>query len=77
MYSAEERISIWNTFNQSHPEPVVRKIGDEITSYTYANFQGVEIAIVEVKDQEHHIRRDLRDATDSIAVDFLLSHRKG
>ena len=76
MYSAKERIDIWRTFNRSYPEPVVEVIGEEIVVNTYVNASGVEVALVKVKDQGHIIRRDLRDRADSIAIDFLLKHKK-
>ncbi|MBT3482513.1 MAG: hypothetical protein HN457_13900 [Opitutales bacterium] len=76
MYSATERIDVWRTFNQCGPDPVVEKVGDEITVYTYTNLDGIEVVYCKVKDQEHHIRRDLRDRADSIAMDFLLKHTR-
>ena len=76
MYSAEERIDIWRTFNQCRPNPVVAKEGSEITVYTYTNPDGIEVVYCKVKDQEHHIRRDLRDRADEIAINFLLKHKR-
>lgn len=78
MYSAEERIDIWRTFNRCDPEPVVVKEGEgeEITVYTYTNSDGLEVVYCKVADQEHHLRRDLRDSADVIAMDFLLRHKK-
>ena len=76
MYSAAERIEIWRTFNQCGPEPVIEEQGDEIVWYTYSNPKGVEVVFGKVKDQEHHIRRDLRDATDVVAIDFLFRHQR-
>lgn len=76
MYSAAERIEVWRTFNQCGPDPVIEEIGEEIVVYTYANPNGVEVVYCKVKDQEHHIRRDLRDSADSIAIDFLLKHKR-
>ena len=76
MYSARERIDIWRTFNRCLPGPVVVEKGEEIVLYTYANAAGVEVAFCKVKDQGHHIRRDLRDSADSIAIDFLLKHKR-
>ena len=76
MYSAAERIEIWRWFNQCDPEPVVVEHGDEIVVDTYACSSGLEVALCRVKNQEHHLRRDLRDRTDSIAIEFLLMHRK-
>lgn len=76
MYSAEERIEIWRTFNQCDPDPVVKKKGEEIAWYTYTNPDGIEVVYCKVKDQEHHIRMDLRDSADAIAIDFLLRHKR-
>lgn len=75
MYSAEERIRIWNAFNNSNPKPKVEKQGESIVWYTYTNPDGLEIVFGKVKDEEHHIRRDLRDATDVKALDFLFRHK--
>lgn len=76
MYSAAERIEIWRKFNQCDPDPVVLKHGDEIEVDTYACPSGVEVALCKVKDQEHHIRKDLRDRADAIAIEFLLKHKE-
>jgi poly(3-hydroxybutyrate) depolymerase len=77
MYSARERIDVWRTFNRCHPGPVVVEKGEEVVLYTYANAAtGVEVAFCKVKDQGHLIRRDLRDSVDSIAIDFLLKHKR-
>ena len=76
MYSAEERIEIWRRFNQCSPNPTIKKHGEEIVWYTYTNPDGIEVVFGQVKDQEHHIRRDLRDATDLVALDFLFRHQK-
>ncbi len=75
MYSAAERIEIWRRFNQCGPDPVVVEEGDEIVVDTYACPSGVEVVLCKVKNQEHHIRRDLRDRADSIAIEFLLKHK--
>ncbi len=76
MYSADERIDIWRKFNRCGPDPVVVENGDEIVVYTYASPSGLEVALCKVKDQEHHIRRDLRDSADAIAITFLLKHKR-
>ncbi|GAH12830.1 unnamed protein product [marine sediment metagenome] len=76
MYSAIERIEIWRKFNQCGPDPVVVEHGDEITVYTYTSPSGVEVVFCKVKDQEHHLRRDLRDRADEIAIDFLFKHQR-
>jgi len=76
MYSAAERIDVWRTFNQCRPDPVVVNKGEEVVVYTYANQSGIEVAYYKVKGQGHHIRRDLRDSADSVALDFLLKHKR-
>jgi poly(3-hydroxybutyrate) depolymerase len=76
MYSAEERIEIWRRFHRCRPDPVVVEQGEEVVVSTYANQSGVEVALCKVKGQGHRIRRDLRDRADSIAIDFLLKHRR-
>jgi len=76
MYSAAERIEIWRKFNQCDSDPVVVEYGDEIVVDTYTCPSGVEVALCKVKNQEHHIRRDLRDRADSIAIEFLLKHKR-
>ncbi len=76
MYSAAKRIDVWRTFNRCRPDPVVVNKGEEVVVYTYANQSGIEVALCSVKGQGHLIRRDLRDTVDSIALEFLLSHKK-
>ena len=76
MYSAAKRIDIWRTFNQCRPEPVVLSKGEEVVVSTYADRSGIEVALCIVKGQGHHIRRDLRDTADSLALDFLLKHKR-
>jgi len=77
MYSARERIDVWRTFNRCDPSPVIVEKGKEIVLYTYANAEtGVEVVFCKVKGQGHLIRRDLRDSVDSIAIDFLLKHKR-
>lgn len=76
MYSAEERIAIWRTFNECLPDPLVTNKGGDIEVFTYANESGIEVAYCKVKGEGHHIRRDLRNRADSIALDFLLKHFK-
>ena len=76
MYSAKERIEIWRKFNQCGPDPVVVEHGDEIVVDTYTSPSGVEVVFCKVKDQEHHLRRDLRDRADEIAIDFLFKHQR-
>ena len=55
---------------------MVVKKGKEVVLYTYANPAGIEVAFCKVKDQGHFIRKDLRDSVDSIALDFLLKHKR-
>ena len=76
MYSAAQRIDVWRTFNQCRPGPVVVNKGEEVVVYTYANQSGIEVALCKVKGQGHLIRRDLRDRVDSVALDFLLKHKR-
>lgn len=75
MYSAAERIEIWRTFNQCGPDPAIEKQGDEIVWHNYSSPDGIEVVFGKVIGQEHHIRRDLRDATDVVAIDFLFRHQ--
>ena len=76
MYSAAARIEIWRKFNQCSADPVVVKNGEEIVVSTYTSPTGIEVALCQVKDQAHHIRRDLRDHADSIAIEFMLKHKR-
>jgi polyhydroxybutyrate depolymerase len=76
MYSAAKRIDVWRTFNRCRPEPVVVKKGNEVVVHTYANPSGIEVAFCKVKGQGHHLRIDLRDIGDSVALDFLLNHKR-
>ena len=75
MYSAKQRIDVWRTFNECDPKPVIEKIGSEIEVFTYSG-SGSDVVLCDVKDQEHHIRRDLRDRADSLALDFLLKRKR-
>jgi polyhydroxybutyrate depolymerase len=75
MYSAAKRIDVWRTFNQCRTEPVVVTKGEDVAVYAYSSPSGIEVAYCKVKGQAHHIRRDLRNTADSIALDFLLSHK--
>lgn len=76
MYSAEERIAIWRTFNECHTNPVVMNKGGNVEVFTYTNSSGIEVGYCKVKGEGHHIRRDLRNSADAIALDFLLKHKK-
>ncbi len=76
MYSAEQRVAVWRAFNECHSQPLMKAHGKEIKVRTYTNRDGIELAICEAKDQGHHLRSDLRDAADIIALNFMLKHRK-
>ncbi|MDG1874368.1 MAG: hypothetical protein P8J27_10690 [Mariniblastus sp.] len=76
MYSADKRIEIWRTFNGCNTQPVTKIYNKELTLKTYTSRAGIEVAICEAKQQGHHLRLDLRDSADNIALDFMLSHRK-
>lgn len=76
MYSAAKRIDIWRKFNQCGAEPVLLRKGDKVVVSTYANPAGVEVAYCMVKGEGHHIREDLRDIADGLAVEFLLRHKR-
>ena len=74
MYSAKQRIGVWSAYNQCDPHPTVEKVGSEIVVYTYRGPSGADVVLCDVKDQAHHIRRDLRDRADTLALDFLLQY---
>lgn len=76
MHSAEKRMAVWRAFYECEVAPVTQSHGKELTVRTYTNGDGIELAICEAKGQGHHLRRDLRDAADVIALEFMLSHRK-
>lgn len=76
MYSAAERIDVWRVFNRCQSDPSVVSTGEEVVCRTYANQSGIEVALCSVKGQGHFIRKDLRDKVDSIAIEFLLRHKK-
>lgn len=76
MYSAAKRIDIWRRFNQCGPEPALSRKGDKVVVSTYSNPSGVEVAYCMVKGEGHHIREDLRDIADGLAVEFLLRHKQ-
>jgi hypothetical protein len=76
MYSAAQRIEIWRKFNRCEPEPVVTQHDDEIVLETYPSPSGIEVVLCKVKNQEHHIRRDLRDRADAMAIEFMLKHKR-
>ena len=76
MYSAKERIDIWRRFNHCRCEPVTTKHGDKITLHTYSSLNGHQTAYCKVSGEGHHLKRELRDATDELAITFLLKHKK-
>jgi poly(3-hydroxybutyrate) depolymerase len=76
MYSAAKRIDVWRTFNRCRPDPAIVTKGDEAVVYTYSSKSGIEVALCKVKGQGHFIRSDLRDIVDSLALDFLLKHKR-
>ena len=76
MYSADGRIQIWQIFNQCDARPTINRPFDTITVQTYRNANDIEVALVTVAGEGHHIRHDLRDKTDSIALNFLMRHRR-
>ena len=76
MHSAEQRMAVWRAFNECKAQPVMKSHGKEIKVRTYTNNDGIELSICEAKNQGHHLRLDLRDAADIIALDFMLKHRK-
>ncbi|MGI9498179.1 MAG: alpha/beta hydrolase family esterase [Mariniblastus sp.] len=76
MYSADERIDVWCKFNRCDSKPVVVKHGEDLVVTTYRNSSGIEVSICKVKGQGHHIRTDLRDAADALALDFLIKHQR-
>lgn len=76
MYSAEERIAIWRTFNECLPDPVVMNKGKVVEVFTYTNASGIEVAYCKIRGEGHHIKRKFRDKADSFALDFLLKHKK-
>ena len=76
MYSAARRIDVWRKFNQCATRPEITGKGGEIEVHTFASPSGMEVALCKVKGQGHFLRSDLRDKADSLALDFLLKHRK-
>ena len=76
MYSAKERIDIWRRFNDCRSEPVTTKHGEKITLHTYSSLSGHQAAYCKVSGEGHHLKRELRDAADELAIDFLLKHNK-
>jgi poly(3-hydroxybutyrate) depolymerase len=76
MYSAEERIEIWRTFNECPTYPVITNDLEDIEVSTYTGESGIQVIYCKVFGEGHHIRSDLRNQADSLALDFLLYHKK-
>ena len=76
MYSADERIHIWRMFNQCDAQPTINEPFKKITLRTYVNANDIQVVLCTVTGEGHHIRHDLRDKTDLIALDFLMNHRR-
>ncbi len=76
MYSAAERIDLWRTFNGCPAQPAVSRPSAGVTLSKYTNGEGIEVVLCEVKGEGHHLRSDLRDQTDTIALEFLLKHHR-
>jgi len=76
MYSATQRIDIWRTFNRCSATALTVTHGNEIVIRTHVSESGIQVAYCKVKGQGHILRRDLRDRADSLALDFLLKHRR-
>ena len=76
MYSAARRMEVWRKFNQCAARPEITGQGEEIEVHTFASPFGMEVVLCKAKGQGHFLRSDLRDKADSLALDFLLKHRK-
>jgi polyhydroxybutyrate depolymerase len=76
MYSADERINIWRMFNQCDAQPTINQPFEKITLRTYGNAHDIEVVLCTVAGEGHHIRHDLRDKADRIALEFLMNHRR-
>ncbi|MCP4849576.1 MAG: hypothetical protein GY899_16680 [Verrucomicrobiaceae bacterium] len=76
MYSAARRMEVWRKFNQCAARPEITDQGGEIEVHTFASPSGMEVVLCKAKGQGHFLRSDLRDKADSLALDFLLKHRK-
>ena len=76
MYSADERIHIWRMFNQCDAQPTINQPFKKITLRTYVNANDIQVVLCTVTGEGHHIRHDLRDKTDLIALNFLMNHRR-
>lgn len=76
MYSADERINIWRMFNQCDAQPTINQPFEKITLRTYGNAHDIEVVLCTVAGEGHHIRHELRDKTDLIALNFLMNHSR-
>jgi len=76
MYSAARRMEVWRTFNQCAARPEITGQGEELEVHAFAGPSGMEVVLCKAKGQGHFLRSDLRDKADSLALDFLLKHRK-
>ncbi|MCH2060586.1 MAG: hypothetical protein MK183_08150 [Verrucomicrobiales bacterium] len=76
MYSAARRMEVWRKFNQCAARPEITGQGEELEVHTFAGPSGMEVVLCKAKGQGHFLRSDLRDKADSLALDFLLKHRK-
>ena len=76
MYSAEERIEIWRTFNECSADPVITNDLEDIEVSTYTAESGIQVIYCKVFGEGHHVRIGLRNQADSLAMDFLLNHQK-
>ena len=76
MYSAARRMEVWRKFNQCAARPEITEQGEELEVHTFASPFEMEVVLCKAKGQGHFLRSDLRDKADSLALDFLLKHRK-
>lgn len=76
MYSAAERIELWRSFLQCDPTPETLEHGEHVAVHTYHNEKGFELVICLVKGEGHHLRWDLLNATNALALKFLFKHEK-
>ena len=76
MYSAARRMEVWRKFNQCEARPEIKGQGEELEVHTFTSPSGMEVVLCKAKGQGHFLRSDLRDKADSLALDFLLKHRK-
>ena len=63
-------------FNQCDAQPTINQPFEKITLRTYGNAHDIEVVLCTVAGEGHHIRHDLRDKADRIALDFLMNHRR-